>query len=64
MQQEDFVRLDMSFFHSEKAGKLPDIHQDPFDRMLIAQAQAEGLEIVTDDLRIQQYGVKTLVAGV
>jgi PIN domain nuclease of toxin-antitoxin system len=35
-------------------------HKDPFDRMLIAQAQAEGLVIVTKDPWMARYGVRTL----
>ena len=35
-------------------------HRDPFDRMLVAQAQSEGLSIVTSDRRIPLYGVRTL----
>jgi len=44
----------------DQAGVLPDIHKDPFDRMLIAQAQAEGLVLVTHDSNIKRYGVRTL----
>ena len=40
--------------------KLPDIHKDPFDRMLICQAIENGLTILTPDQHIQQYPVKTL----
>ena len=38
-------------------------HRDPFDRMLVAQAQAEGLTIVTNDKHILSYGVQTINAG-
>lgn len=41
---------------------LPALHRDPFDRMLIAQAQAEGLDIVTGDERIGSYAVRTVPA--
>lgn len=40
--------------------KLPDLHRDPFDRMLVCQAIAHGLEIVTPDAAISQYPVRTL----
>lgn len=40
--------------------KLPLIHRDPFDRLLISQAQHEGLTLVTRDAFIQQYGIRTL----
>lgn len=62
VEEEDFIRLPISLFHAEAAGKLPPLHQDPFDRMLVAQAQAEGLVIVTGDAHIPRYGVRTLDA--
>jgi PIN domain nuclease of toxin-antitoxin system len=40
--------------------KLPDIHKDPFDRILICQAIENGLTILTSDQYIRQYPVKTL----
>lgn len=39
---------------------LPDYHRDPFDRLLISQAQLEGLSILTVDSQISQYPVKVL----
>lgn len=39
---------------------LPDYHRDPFDRLLISQAQLEGLPILTVDSQISQYPVKVL----
>lgn len=44
------------------AGALPRHHNDPFDRMLVAQALRRGLTIVTRDPAIGRYGVATLVA--
>ena len=52
----------MTFHHAAQAGSLRTHHRDPFDRMLIAQAQAEGLVLVTRDPDIPRYGVRTLVA--
>lgn len=40
--------------------KLPLLHRDPFDRLLIATAQTEGMTLVTPDRNIQAYPVKTL----
>ena len=40
--------------------KLPQLHRDPFDRMLVCQAIAHGLDIVTPDSGITQYPVRTL----
>jgi PIN domain nuclease of toxin-antitoxin system len=48
--------------HGVAAGKLPLHHRDPFDRMLIAQAQVEGLTIVTRDPRFEPYAVATMAA--
>jgi PIN domain nuclease of toxin-antitoxin system len=62
VEDEGFTKLPISLFHGQQAGKLPEIHRDPFDRMLIAQAQAEGLELVTADGIIPQYGVRVVAA--
>ncbi|MEV8309634.1 type II toxin-antitoxin system VapC family toxin [Streptomyces flavidovirens] len=48
--------------HGVRAGQLPLLHRDPFDRMLIAQAQAEGLTLLTRDKWIPQYDVQVLAA--
>ena len=42
VMEQGFTPLSLTFFHAEQAGKLPQHHRDPFDRMLVAQAQAEG----------------------
>ena len=44
-----FVRLPITFEHADRAGRLPLHHRDPFDRMLVAQAQVEDLVMVTRD---------------
>ena len=44
--------------HAITAGALPLHHRDPFDRMLVAQAQLEGVAIVTNDELIAQYQVE------
>jgi PIN domain nuclease of toxin-antitoxin system len=46
--------------HVTALWSLPDIHKDPFDRILIAQAGAEGLSLVTSDARIAAYPIPTL----
>ena len=58
--QEGFTGLPLALHHGEIAGNLPLIHRDPFDRMLVAQAQAEGLTLVTSDAALRQYDVATL----
>jgi PIN domain nuclease of toxin-antitoxin system len=62
IEDEPFLGLPVSLHHAEQVENLPDIHRDPFDRMLIAQAQSEGLVIVTSDEQIPRYGVKCLFA--
>ena len=57
-----FIQLNMNFDHAKLAGKLPDIHKDPFDRMLIAQAIVEKLTLVTRDRLIARYDVNLLDA--
>ena len=46
--------------HAVTAGRLPPHHSDPFDRMVIAQAQTEGLTLVSVDRRFSQYDVDLL----
>ncbi|MBI4650808.1 type II toxin-antitoxin system VapC family toxin [Candidatus Desantisbacteria bacterium] len=46
--------------HAENLYKLPNHHKDPFDRMLISQAQVENLTIITSDLLFTQYDAKIL----
>ena len=57
-----FSPLSMTVSHAIAAGSLPLYHKDPFDRMLIAQAVAEGLILVTADAQIMQYNVPTMPA--
>ena len=52
----------MDFDHVRRVTTLPLIHRDPFDRMLIAQAQVEGLTLVTMNANIQRYDVPTMAA--
>jgi PIN domain nuclease of toxin-antitoxin system len=64
IEQEGFLHLPVSFRHGERAGALPLHHRDPFDRMLIAQCELEGLELVSADLVIAKYSVSRLPADV
>lgn len=52
-----FRRLAISVDHAIRAGALPRHHKDPFDRMLVAQAQALGFPIVSADATLDRYGV-------
>jgi len=62
IEKEHFRSLPILLRHGEIAGLLPPLHRDPFDRMLVAQAQAEGLVIVTRDTNIPRYNVQVLPA--
>lgn len=58
--ESGFTELAVSFDHARVAGTLPHLHGDPFDRMLVAQAQVEQLTIVTADEEIRRYEVEVL----
>lgn len=55
--KSNFNRLPIAFEHAWFTKKLPMIHKDPFDRILIAQAMVESATIVTRDANIPLYGV-------
>jgi PIN domain nuclease of toxin-antitoxin system len=57
-----FEKLLITFSHAERVASLPIHHRDPFDRMLVAQAQAEGLTLVTHDRLLEPYEVEILWA--
>lgn len=55
-----FRELPITTEHAIHAGRLPSLHRDPFDRMLVAQAAAEGMTLATRDPNVLQYGIETL----
>lgn len=55
--RQGFEMLNISAEHAIRAGLLGGDHKDPFDRMLIAQSQAENLALVTNELLFERYGV-------
>jgi len=57
LAQERFESLSISTEHGIRAGSLPGAHKDPFDRMLVAQAQIENLAIISNDVLLDGYGV-------
>jgi PIN domain nuclease of toxin-antitoxin system len=57
-----FVELPVSVRHALTVGDLPLYHRDPFDRLLVAQAQCEGLTLISSDRRLNAYGVSILPA--
>jgi PIN domain nuclease of toxin-antitoxin system len=54
------VVLPIGMAHAVRGGDLPLHHKDPFDRLLIAQAEIEGLALLTPDPAFAPYGVKTI----
>jgi PIN domain nuclease of toxin-antitoxin system len=58
MVEERFDLLPIAYGHLRALGGLPQHHRDPFDRLLIAQALAEGIPIVTSDRAFAAYGVE------
>jgi len=62
IDESGFEHLPITLRHAAAAGGLPRHHRDPFDRMLVAQAGAEGLTIVTRDQRLAAYRVPCLAA--
>jgi PIN domain nuclease of toxin-antitoxin system len=57
-----FEQLAITSAHAVQAARLPRHHDDPFDRMLVAQAQLEGLTLVTRDPVFDNYAVAVLAA--
>jgi PIN domain nuclease of toxin-antitoxin system len=57
-----FEKLLITFAHAQRSAALPQHHRDPFDRMLIAQAQSEELTLVSHDRLLAPYEVEILWA--
>ena len=51
-----FLELPITSEHVIAVSRLPGIHRDPFDRLLVAQAKVEGLMLMTTDKKMAQYG--------
>jgi PIN domain nuclease of toxin-antitoxin system len=49
--------------HALAVASLPDLHRDPFDRLLVAQAAVAGVAILTADPAVAQYPAETLLVG-
>lgn len=57
IENNNFNHLPITAAHALIAASLPRHHDDPFDRMLIAQAQKEGLILITTDTHIKRYNI-------
>jgi PIN domain nuclease of toxin-antitoxin system len=62
LKENQFLALPVTISHALAVEKLPNHHRDPFDRMLVAQAEQEGLTLVSRDADIQRYPVSHLAA--
>lgn len=62
LERSQFLPLPVTIPHALGVERLPRHHDDPFDRVLIAQAKAEGLTLVTHDRKLRRYGVRLLEA--
>jgi PIN domain nuclease of toxin-antitoxin system len=62
LNEKRFELLPIALRHTEAVASLPHHHGDPFDRMLIAQAQVDGLTLVSSDREIRRYPVALLPA--
>ena len=63
LARNHFAELPIEVTHAVAAGELPSHHRDPFDRMLVAQAQIDNLTIVAADAEIAKYDVTLLDAS-
>ena len=52
--------LTISVGHALRAGGLPVLHRDPFDRMLVAQALVEDVPVLSSDVQLDDYGIRRL----
>ena len=62
VDESGFERLSIDFRHAREAARLPRVHNDPFDRLLIAQARIEGMTLATADSVIPRYEVPVVAA--
>ena len=60
LTRNGFQPLPIQMSHALYVGQLPNIHRDPFDRLIIAQSVLEKMSIVTRDTNISKYNVKTI----
>ena len=60
LEKTNLNQLPIDVHHIASLNNLPPMHKDPFDRMLVAQASAEGMVIVTNDVRLSLYDVPLL----
>jgi PIN domain nuclease of toxin-antitoxin system len=60
VDESGYQRLPITFEHAREAGRLPLLHGDPFDRILVAQARAERMTLASANATLQRYDVAVL----
>ena len=60
LEEADVDLLPITARHADRVGTLPMHHQDPFDRLLVAQADTDGLTLVSADAAMHRYGIDVL----
>lgn len=60
MKKEGFIELPISWKHAEFTASLPKIHNDPFDRLLVAQAKIEAYILLSIDEEIRKFGIEVM----
>ena len=55
----DMISLPITLEHSLRAGSYRNVHRDPFDRLLVAQAEIDDLVLVTSDRALPSFGIRT-----
>jgi PIN domain nuclease of toxin-antitoxin system len=62
LDAQPFEMLDITVEHAHVVGDLPAYHQNPFDRMLVAQVKVENLTLVTRDIHLKKYNIPLIEA--
>jgi PIN domain nuclease of toxin-antitoxin system len=62
IEENGFRELPVTVRHTQQLAALPPLHRDPFDRLLVAQARADGLTLLTRDAQLSAYGGRVLLA--
>jgi PIN domain nuclease of toxin-antitoxin system len=60
LHTQGMLELPITLQHAREAGSLPLVHRDPFDRMLVAQARIERIQLVSNETRFDAYGVSRI----
>ena len=63
VESSGVIMLEMTFEHALSVEGLSPHHRDPFDRLLVAQAQVEGMRLVTADAKLAAYGIDLLLVN-